>query len=558
MGKIVGNIESLKLAWERYENVGIAKATTEKKAFDEWSKKNPIADMKLDQYSSLLSKEVSDYFTNWMERKTEGCGKFRTGSSYDYGIYRVNQAGDALYMTSIQRGKTKDKKPFEQPEAVEFFNKEIKPLIQEVINLTDMPDGVSLLGINYARKIAYMYNPGQLLPIFKGEVIESIADYFGIGTEIDISDYKATEKILSALCQEWKLGVPNFELTQKLGAFLYENFGKGFSLQHKNIIFYGAPGTGKTYTVFEGIKQRILIDGDDKDDVLDIAQFHPSYSYEDFIEGFKPVPSNGSISLVLKSGRFKLLCKKAMANLKAARSNPHSEKNPSGTKLKNYYFIADEINRAELSRVLGEVLVCLEESNRVDFDKNGDLTQGIYLKSQYGHLDTDTEAVLTMNKEHYFGVPSNLYFIGTMNDIDRSIDSFDLALRRRFVWKRMDCDYSVIKERMAAKNSDNIDEYVEICKSLNRLISQTWRLGSSYEIGHAYYLGMEKVSKGSIKNLFETKIGPLLAEYLRAEYDLSEIEAKLKEAEKIFSFDQEPSNKKVTAQTSVQTVGSDD
>jgi hypothetical protein len=551
----MSNIDMLKRAWDGYGKLN--KSSEEKAKFDIWKEAHPIKDMTLDQYTNLLIGNDEGYFTNWMERKTEHCGKFRTGSSFAYGIYQVNQEGTPLYMTSEQRGKTKGKTPLSQVDANKFFISQILPVVGKLTNFEDMPAGVSPLEINYARKIAYMYHPEMLLPIFKREVIEAIRDFFGI-ENVDSSDYKATSLILNHLCEIWELPTPDFDLTQKLGAFLYENFGKSFSLEHKNIIFYGAPGTGKTYTVFEGLKQRILIDGDDKDDVLDIAQFHPSYSYEDFIEGFKPVPSNGSISLVLKSGRFKLLCKKAMANLKAARSNPHSEKNPSGTKLKNYYFIADEINRAELSRVLGEVLVCLEESNRVDFDKNGDLTQGIYLKSQYGHLDTDTEAVLTMNKEHYFGVPSNLYFIGTMNDIDRSIDSFDLALRRRFVWKRMDCDYSVIKERMAAKNSDNIDEYVEICKSLNRLISQTWRLGSSYEIGHAYYLGMEKVSKGSIKNLFETKIGPLLAEYLRAEYDLSEIEAKLKEAEKIFSFDQEPSNKKVTAQTSVQTVGSDD
>lgn len=516
------NIEKLKSKWEQFE-FDPSGSKDEINAFNNWKPRENIEQMSLDEYTNLL-REGAPYFTNWMERQTEKCGKFRTASSFAYGIYRRNEAAES-YMSSEQRGRSKDKTPLSRDKANEFFKNKVGPVVASLSRFEDRPDGVTPLEINYARKIAYMYNPDKLLPIFKREVIEAIATFLGI--EVDASNYKVTKIILDELIGKWGLGESNFELTQKLGAFMWNMFGKSFSLDHKNIIFYGAPGTGKTYTVAEGIKQSILIAGNNENEVLDFAQFHPSYSYEDFIEGFKPVKSeNGAISLELKSGRFKQLCKKAMGELREARKQKREPK--------SYYFIADEINRAELSRVLGEVLVCLEESKRIDFDKEGNLT-GLYLKSQYGHLDTNEQAVLTINGEHYFGVPSNLYFVGTMNDIDRSIDSFDLALRRRFVWQRMDCDYSVVKGELANSNdAATVEKYAEICERLNELIAETWGLGQPYQIGHAYFLEVGKINAGALQRLFDSRIKPLLNEYLRAEYAPNEIEEKLKVAQDIF------------------------
>lgn len=517
------NIENLKAKWEQFK-FDPSGSNAEKIAFDNWEPGRNIEKMTLDEYTNLL-KEGAAYFTNWMERQTEKCGKFRTSSSFAYGIYRKNET-DESYMSSEQRGRSKDKTPLNRDNANKFFINTVRPVIASLAGFEDRPDGVTPLEINYARKIAYMYNPEKLLPIFKREVIEAIASFLGI--EVDASNYKATGIILDELIENWALGESNFELTQKLGAFMWNMFGKSFSLDHKNTIFYGAPGTGKTHTVLEGIKQRILIANDDVNEVLDFAQFHPSYSYEDFIEGFKPVKSeNGGISLELRSGRFKQFCKKALEELRKARNEKREPK--------NYYFIADEINRAELSRVLGEVLVCLEDSKRIDFDEKGNPTKGLYLKSQYGHLDTQEQAVLTIGSEHYFGVPSNLCFIGTMNDIDRSIDSFDLALRRRFVWQRMDCDYGVIKGELAINNDAAVvEKYAEICVGLNELIAETWGLGQPYQIGHAYFLEVGKINAGALQRLFDSRIKPLLNEYLRAEYAPNEIEKKLKAAQDIF------------------------
>lgn len=529
-------VKKLKMMWDEFlkENGvdSLAKARREKEAFEKW--RPDLSSMTLEQYTNLLSanKDGGDagYFTNWMERKTENCGKFRTAGASVFGIYRIKQEGsEPLYMTSEYRGQEKDKSAAEK-----YFLGTVKPVVCDVASFNERSEGVAPLEVNYARKIAYMYNPEKLLPLFKKDTIEAIADFIGIEEgEVDSSSYMATKVILDKLVREWKLPDPNFDLTQKLGSFLYKAFEKTFSLEHKNIIFCGAPGTGKTYTV-EGIKQRILIDGDDENEVYVFAQFHPSYSYEDFIEGLKPVVENGSITLQLQAGKFKRLCQKAMNNLRQA--HPSSKDKVDGVKLKKYYFIADEINRAELSRVLGEVLVCLEESKRLDIDKNGQIV-GARIEAQYSHLYTsEADGVVTVGGKHYFGVPSNLYFIGTMNDVDRSIDSFDLALRRRFIWKRKNCDYDVIAEKLQLinKSEELVEKYTKICRELNELISDKWELGHAYEIGHAYFLEVGKISNNSVRKLFELKIKPLLGEYLRAEYSRKDIEGKLNDAAKVF------------------------
>ncbi|MCT7557845.1 5-methylcytosine-specific restriction endonuclease subunit McrB [Aliarcobacter butzleri] len=160
-------------------------------------------------------------------------------------------------------------------------------------------------------------------------------------------------------------------------------------------------------------------------------------------------------------------------------------------------------------------------------------------------------AVVCETIENYFGVPENIYFLGTMNDIDRSIDSFDLALRRRFKWVRKDCNYDVIANYLIENDADEyINEYIGDgkekgttkgrCILLNEYISNTLNLGKSYELGHTYFMKIKikngKISKSAYENLFDQEIGPLLTEYLRAEYpDGKELEKKLKEMKNLFT-----------------------
>lgn len=303
--------------------------------------------------------------------------------------------------------------------------------------------------------------------------------------------------------------------------------------QGQNIIYYGAPGTGKTFGVLEDVKNTV-------DNVLgryEITQFHPSYSYEDFVEGIRPKgidKSNGSMQFGLEDGEFKKFCKKAR------------EEEESFLELKDidfksavegfgYFFIIDEINRAELSRVFGELLFALEYRGA---DKG-------MVKTQYSSL---------RDEDDVFYIPENIFVIGTMNDVDRSIDSFDLALRRRFIWIRKDCNYDVITteckytEKEKTQNAyENIEKFRQACSHLNEQITLKKNdglgLGKKYEIGHAYFLKISKYTNGnkisqqSMNKLFDYHIEPLLSEYLRSEYNEEDIEKHVKNLKNHFKLE---------------------
>ena len=290
----------------------------------------------------------------------------------------------------------------------------------------------------------------------------------------------------------------------------------------QNIIYYGAPGTGKTF----GVKNNILSIVKD-DDQLEWIQFHPSYSYEDFIEGIKPTGIiNGVMGLELKDGVFKNFCEKAK-HKEAAYINALSVKNGFENAVWEfaYFFVVDEINRAELSRVLGELLYCLEYRG----------VEG-KIRTQYASLRDGSP---------FFYIPKNVFFIGTMNDVDRSIDSFDLALRRRFMWVRKECDYDVIESILNDRLTEiegNIGRYREACVRLNNEICNTMGLGDKYQLGQAYFLKIInfRTSKGitqlSLSNLFEFHLEPLLREYLRSEYGDSDIKEQMLRLSKSFNL----------------------
>lgn len=290
-------------------------------------------------------------------------------------------------------------------------------------------------------------------------------------------------------------------------------------LENKNVIFHGAPGTGKTYSVLNAIKNLV---GEDISRYA-LVQFHPSYSYEDFIDGIKPVKGSNSINLELTNGNFKNICKRAFENLK------------SDEETKSYFFIADEINRAELSRVFGELLLCLEDDKRLRFE-DGELI-GTRIKTQNANLWEDKHAVVKENDELFFGIPENLYFVGTMNDVDRSVDSFDMALRRRFTWIRMDFDDKPLRKKYA--DDKKLEKYIQICHQLNEYITTKkdgFNLGLDYQLGQSYFLKPNSLIQDELDIVWDKYIAPLLTEYLRAIFEQHKIPSEIEKAQKIFKL----------------------
>lgn len=237
----------------------------------------------------------------------------------------------------------------------------------------------------------------------------------------------------------------------------------------KNIILEGAPGVGKTF-----MAKRLAystIGSKDKNKV-ELIQFHQSYSYEDFIEGYRP-NENG---FELQRGIFYKLCKKAYND----KSN-------------NYYLIIDEINRGNLSKIFGELLMLIEYDKREDS-----------LKLAYSEED--------------FSVPENLYIIGLMNTADRSLALIDYALRRRFSFIRIEPAFDSKKflKDFSEKFDKDYSKVLDIIKKINDAIENDKSLGSGFKIGHSYFCPNLKDRKGNKKDLEDIiryEIIPLLEEY---------------------------------------------
>ncbi len=261
----------------------------------------------------------------------------------------------------------------------------------------------------------------------------------------------------------------------------------------KNIIYYGAPGTGKTKFVKDCL------------DILDPnrartewVQFHSGFEYEDFIDGIKPIDiQNGNLKLDLTNGIFKEFC------LKAAQNTDE-----------NFFFIVDEINRADIAAVFGETLSLLEENYR-----------GENIKTKN----------FSLNNQEFF-IPANIYFIGMMNDVDKSIDCFDLALRRRFAWVLMECNYEVVEnatDKAYKTKCENLNNYItkEEYRLKGSKKTDGLNLGRAYEIGHSYFLKKEAMSEQQIWN---RHIEPILREYIRTQFGDCDAEDKLNIAREIF------------------------
>ena len=307
-----------------------------------------------------------------------------------------------------------------------------------------------------------------------------------------------------------------------------------------NLILYGPPGTGKTYNTVnraleiilkeeekeklkeeaenaaaevdtisisddyekqlakEKAKRKVFTDKFNdlkKDGRIEFITFHQSMSYEDFVEGIKPIPAANGKNVIynVMPGIFKQICEKAQTD--------------NGN---NYVLIIDEINRGNVSQIFGELITLIEEDKRLGNKEE--------LKVKLPYSSTcKKETEETKEEGEEFGVPNNLYIIGTMNTADRSVEALDTALRRRFSFEEMMPKY-------ADKEAQGIERVIEIggekfelsiiLKTINQRIEVL--KGREQQIGHSYLMKCRTAE--DLKLAFKDKIVPLLQEYFYGDY----------------------------------------
>ncbi|WP_456028622.1 McrB family protein [Ruminococcus sp.] len=321
---------------------------------------------------------------------------------------------------------------------------------------------------------------------------------------------------------------------------------------NKQLILNGAPGTGKTFSARNEIADKLLGKNADKNIQMEMVQFHPSYDYTDFIEGIRPNLASESIGYTLKNGSFKSFCRKAgvIERIKASGKNVTegnikeflkgedksivdfwiNKINEEGFDTENikpadlppFLFIIDEINRAEISKVLGETMFCLDADYR---GANGKIA------TQYSALATDETFYINEDNDKFF-IPSNVYIIGTMNDIDRSVEVFDFALRRRFAWHEVTAEAvmdKVLKE-MGVDNAlgNDYNNYVSKITALNKSIDNTLKLNRHYHLGPSYFAKILLYLDGNNyqearKEVWDNHLSQILNEYVKGKRTESEV-----------------------------------
>lgn len=507
--------------------------------------KEKLNELSLNEYTNTGER---DDFTYWVEIKLDCFGGIKGGNSFKFGVYKCNKKPD------LNRDGYEYDKNCQYAWVKKYGNtfsdafKKIKGAIVKIVNAASKKGGVDFediekteLGETYKWKIAFLYSDYQLIPVYQKKALITAAKRL----KIQINEKPTIAQLQKSLVEYYKDNQKDFRNDIcSFGAYVWKIGTSDLSLSNQ-IIKYGAPGTGKTYTAkidaeeyFDIWKLDSQNTKESFSDHFEFVQFHPSYSYEDFIEGIKPVIENGKTELKLKNGIFKSFCKEAakyelwllnnsdkklcditVKDVKELNGDNNPFVFPDDVKddalvtqyIPPYFFVIDEINRADLSRVFGELMYCLEYRGY----------EG-RIKTQYSEMESgDTIFYEDNNKQRYFFIPNNVYIIGTMNTIDRSIESFDFALRRRFLWQRVDPDKKELQKYFDKNDKTELGNYIiPLWEKLNKEIANnTQLLGEDYQIGHSYLMKLDKYpdcTKTEYRNIvWEKHIRPVIEEYFR-------------------------------------------
>ena len=429
-----------------------------------------------EEYDSTIQRDRDD-FCYLLEFK-KILGGIGMGGMGKFGLYHNKRSGKY----------TKDGESITNAEA----DQEMEKIRKELFQIIELGQRGKIKEISAMEKIITRNVLAKILEIYAPQYfstrtvviknLKKIATILGLplnNCPIELS-YSITKKLNEI--DETKSWPPD-----KKGLFIFDLFTqkekevKSQSHKSLNKIFYGPPGTGKTYNIVrEAVK---IIDGEGEYNTsrfkelrelgqIEFITFHQSYSYEEFIEGIRPVVRDGQVSYEVKDGAFKKF-------VAVARENPD----------KNHVFIIDEINRGNISKIFGELITLLEG------DKREGQEGGLPLKLPYS--------------EEEFIIPPNIYLLGTINTADRSIAMLDVALRRRFIFKKYMPDSDLV-----VKNVEDIP-LRQIMNTVNKKIAN--KRGKDYQIGHSYFMKEKIKNEKDLKRVWYEQIMPLLNEYFYEE-----------------------------------------
>jgi len=452
--------------------------------------------------SSPEKLENGYYIMNFLERGCRVYGSSKPGEASNYGI-KMNP-DKTTYDTSDEYQKN-----LNRTEAEQVFNTQIKEWFVKFVKSATIDEKIQLINEEkpplikanqLLRKMVVLECPSDLLGIYQEDTIDRACQYFV--KECSDKDYFTKNKnLLSKLYETFNLDRTK-ENQLKITSFVWDYFNKK---------------TLKNLSLDDEYLKRTFVEKH-----YAFVQLHPSYDYTDFVEGLRPTKQfRGNIGFKLKDGVFKEFCKNAKSDCKYI-DGKFDEQNSQ-----KYVVIIDEINRGEISKIFGELFFSIEPSYRGIDGK---------VKTQYQNMIEKVDLFYDG-----FYVPENVYIIGTMNDIDRSVESFDFAMRRRFTWKEIKAT-DTQEDMFKKENGTDEDWKVEATNRMNDLNNAIWNetekkgiegLNSSYHIGGAYFkTNLWKYDENEkFAKLWEYHLEPLLKEYLRG---MSDAKTKLDDLKKAY------------------------